>query len=125
MLAFILLYLILSLMSSRIFVHLFCLVRIENEDIKEKKTVSGELGLKAEWYRLCFFFEGFEPGQITQTVLSRRTPHWCSPTPRQPSGFPLREKARMPRSPERARESGLGRAGMNGYAVLGVISPTT
>jgi len=43
-----LLYLVLSLMSSRIFVHLFYLVRIENEDIKEKKTVSGELGLKAE-----------------------------------------------------------------------------
>ena len=93
-------------MSSRIFVHLFCLVRIENEDIKEKKTVSGELGLKAEWYSLCFFFEGFDPDQIMQTVLSGRTPRSCSPTPSQPSVFPLREEARMPRSPERARESG-------------------
>jgi hypothetical protein len=48
MLALILLYLVLSLMSSRVFVHLFYLVRIENEDGKEKKTVSWELGLKAE-----------------------------------------------------------------------------
>jgi hypothetical protein len=44
-------------------VHLFCLVRIDNEDIKEKKTVSGELELKAEWSRLCFFFELFQSGQ--------------------------------------------------------------
>jgi hypothetical protein len=56
MLAFILLYLVLSLMSSRIFVHLFYLVRIDNEDFKGKTTVSGELGLKAEWSRGSAFF---------------------------------------------------------------------
>jgi hypothetical protein len=72
MLAFILLYLVLSLMSSRVFVHLFCLVRIENEDSKEKKTVSWELGLKAEWLRLCFFFEVFQTRHTMQTVLADR-----------------------------------------------------
>jgi hypothetical protein len=76
-------------MSSRVFVHLFCLVRIENEDIKEKKTVSGELELKAEWSRLCFFFEVFQAGQIMQTVLSGRTPHSCLPNIPQLFVFPL------------------------------------
>ena len=74
MLAFILLCLVSSLMSSRVFVHLFYLVRLENEDIKGKKTVSGELGLKAEFLRLCFFFEGFQAGHIMQNVSSDRVP---------------------------------------------------
>jgi hypothetical protein len=45
------------------------LVRIENEDGKGKKTVSWELALKAEWYRLCFFFEICQEGQIMKAAL--------------------------------------------------------